>query len=132
MAGAYLGWLAEAQGLAGQVPDGLTTIEEALAAVPEERIYIPELLHLRGELRAAAGADAATVAASFEEAIALARAIGTKLIELRATTSLARFLAGHGRRDEARTRLAPLYAWFTEGFNTPDLQDAKALLEKVG
>ncbi|MBI1816459.1 MAG: AAA family ATPase [Deltaproteobacteria bacterium] len=130
-AGQYLGWLAEAQLLAGQVIDGLSTIEEALTAVPEQRIHIPELLRLRGELRAAAGADVATVEASFNESVALARDIGTKLIELRATTSLARFLARHGRTDEARARLAPLYAWFTEGFDAPDLQDAKALLEEL-
>ncbi|MBI1816688.1 MAG: hypothetical protein HYR72_17050 [Deltaproteobacteria bacterium] len=130
-AGQYLGWLAEAQLLAGQVSDGLTTIEEALTAVPEERLFIPELLRLRGELRAAAGADAATVEASFNEAIALAREIGTKLVELRATTSLARFLARHGRSAEARALLAPLYAWFTEGFDTPDLQDANTLLSEL-
>jgi predicted ATPase len=130
-AGEYLGWLAEAQLLAGQVTDGLATIEEALTAVPEERIHIPELLRLRGELRAAAGADVATVEASFNEAIALAREIGTKLVELHATTSLARLLARHGRTDDARAQLAPLYATFTEGFDTPDLQDAKALLEEL-
>lgn len=129
--GEKLGWLTAAQFLAGQFTSGLATIEEALIAVPEERIFIPELLHLRGELRAAAGADAATVEASFEESIALAREIGSKLIELRATTSLARFLARHGRRDDGRARLAPLYAWFTEGFDAPDLQDAKALLEEL-
>jgi tetratricopeptide (TPR) repeat protein len=130
-AGAYLGCIAEAQLLAGQVSDGLTTIEEALTALPEERIFIPELLRLRGELRAAAGADVATVEASFDEAIALAREIGTKLVELRATTSLARHLARHGQQDEARARLAPLYAAFTEGFDAPDLQDANALLAEL-
>ena len=130
--GEYLGWMAEAQMLAGQVSDGLATIEEALTAVPEERIFIPELLRLRGELRAAAGADVATVEASFEEAIALACELGTKLIELRATTNLARFRARHGRGDEARAGLAPLYAWFTEGFDAPDLVDAKSVLEELG
>jgi tetratricopeptide (TPR) repeat protein len=130
-AGEYLGWLAEAQLLAGQITDGLATIEEALTAIPEERIFIPELLRLRGELRAADGADAATVEASFNEAIALAREIGTKLVELRATTSLARFLSRHGRSAEARALLAPLYATFTEGFDTPDLQDANTLLSEL-
>jgi class 3 adenylate cyclase/tetratricopeptide (TPR) repeat protein len=129
--GLYLGLLAEAQLLGGQVRDGLTTIEQALAAVSEERIFLPELLRLRGELRAAAGADLATVEASFREAIALAREIGTKLYELRATTSLARCLARHGRTDEARAALAPLYASFTEGFDTPDLVEAKAVLEEL-
>ena len=130
-AGEYLGWLAESQLLAGQVTDGLTTIEEALTAVPEERMFLPELLRLRGELRAAAGADIATVEASFSEAIALAHEIGTKLVELRATTSLARFLAGRGRSAEGRALLAPLNATFTEGFDTPDLHDAKALLAEL-
>ena len=82
-------------------------------------------------MRTAAGADVATVEASFNEAIAFAREIGTKLVELRATTNLARLLARHGRTDEARARLAPLYASFTEGFDTPDLQNAKALLEEL-
>jgi hypothetical protein len=109
----------------------VSAIEQALAAVPQERIHIPELLRLRGELRVAAGADVTTVEESFTEAIVLAREIGTKLVELRATTSLARFLARHGRADEARARLAPLYAWFTEGFDAPDLVQAKALLDET-
>jgi hypothetical protein len=129
--GESLGHLAEAQLLGGHIIDGLATIEEALLAVPEERVHIPELLRLRGELRAAAGADVATVEASFEEAIALAREIGTKLVELRATTGLACLLARHGRSDEARARLAPLYASFTEGFDAPDLIAAKALLDEL-
>jgi len=131
-AGQYLGCLAEAQLLAGHVNDGLATIEEALSAVPEERIFMPELLRLRGELRAADGADIATVEASFNEAIALAREIGTKLVELRATTSLARFLARHGRTAEARAVLVPLYGTFTEGGEAPDLVEAKVLLDHIG
>jgi len=131
-AGQYLGCLAEAQLLAGHVNDGLATIEEALSAVPEERIFVPELLRLRGELRAADGADVATVEASFNEAIALAREIGTKLVELRATTSLARFLARHGRTAEARAVLVPLYGTFTEGGEAPDLVEAKVLLDHIG
>jgi hypothetical protein len=129
--GEYLGWLAEAQLLAGQVTDSVATIDEALTAAPEERAFIPELLRLRGEIRAAAGADLAIVEASYTEAIALAREIGTKLIELRATINLARLLARQGRAHEARARLAPLYATFIEGFDAPDLQDAKTLLVEL-
>jgi predicted ATPase len=129
--GQYLGFLAEAQLVAGLVPDGLATIEQALAAVPEERIHIPELLRLRGELRAVAGADVATVEASYREAIALARDLGAKLQVLRATTSLARLLQTAGRAAEAHASLAPLYASFTEGFDTRDLKDAKALLDDL-
>jgi tetratricopeptide (TPR) repeat protein len=129
--GCQLGFLAEAYLVAGQVTDALATIDAALEAVPEQRIWIPGLLHLRGELRAAAGADAAAVEASFREAIALARELGTRLQELRATTRLARVLANHGRAAEARTLLAPLYASFTEGFDTRDLIEAKALLDEL-
>ena len=69
--------------------------------------------------------------ADFRDAIALARKMRAKLWELRATMSLARLLASQGRRDEARTILADIYNWFTEGFDTPDLLDAKALLDRL-
>jgi predicted ATPase len=65
------------------------------------------------------------------EAIMLAEKMGAKSFELRATTSLARLLRDTGRRDEARTMLADIYGWFTEGFDTADLKDAKALLEEL-
>jgi predicted ATPase len=67
----------------------------------------------------------------FVESIALAQKIGAKAWELRTTTSLARLLVSQGRRDEARTRLAEIYNWFTEGFDTADLKDAKALLDEL-
>jgi predicted ATPase len=66
----------------------------------------------------------------FRDVIALAQKIRAKAWELRATTSLARLLNEQGRRDEARTMLAEIYNWFTEGFDTADLKDAKALLEE--
>ena len=130
--GLFLGYLAEAQLVAGVVADGLATIEDALAAVPDEQMHLPELLRLRGELRAAAGADAAAVEESYREAMALARRLGAKMQELRATSSLGRFLRTHGRAAEARELLAPIYASFTEGFDTRDLIEAKALLEELG
>jgi len=130
--GLFLGYLAEAQLVAGVVADGLATIEDALAAVPDEQMHLPELLRLRGELRAAAGANAAAVEESYREAMALARRLGAKMQELRATSSLGRFLRTHGRAAEARELLAPIYASFTEGFDTRDLIEAKALLEELG
>jgi predicted ATPase len=129
--GRTLGWLAEAQLAAGAVTAGLETIEAALAAAPEEVMYVPELLRLRGDLRAAAGADAATVEASYREAVASAHGLAAKLRELQAMTSLARHLRAHGRGAEARELLAPLYASFTEGFDSRDLHEAKALLEEL-
>jgi predicted ATPase len=69
--------------------------------------------------------------ADFREAIALAQKIGAKAWELRATMSLAGMLAKQGRRDEARTMLAEIYGWFTEGFDTADLKDANALLDEL-
>jgi predicted ATPase len=67
----------------------------------------------------------------FRAAIDIARAQSAKSWELRATTSLARLLATQGHRDEARTMLAEIYGWFTEGFDTADLKDAKALLDEL-
>ena len=67
----------------------------------------------------------------FRTAIEIARRQSARSAELRATTSLARLLAKQGRRDEARTMLAEIYGWFTEGFDTADLKDAKALLEEL-
>ena len=69
--------------------------------------------------------------ADFREAIALAQKMGAKAWELRAATSFARLLQDTGRHDEARSILAEIYNWFTEGFDTPDLKDAKALLEEL-
>jgi predicted ATPase len=67
----------------------------------------------------------------FERAIEIARGQSAKSLELRATTSLARLLAKQDRRDEARTTLADIYNWFTEGFDTADLKDAKTLLDEL-
>ena len=67
----------------------------------------------------------------FQQAIEVARKQSAKSLELRATTSLARLLAGQGRRDQARAMLAEIYNWFTEGFDTADLQEAKQLLNEL-
>jgi len=122
--------LAEAQALDGMLDEALGTIEEALQANPEELVFRPNTLTCRGELRLKAGLiDLAD--ADFRDAIALAQKMKAKSWELRATMSLARLLAKQDQRDEARRMLADIYSWFTEGFDTADLIDAKALLDEL-
>jgi predicted ATPase len=127
----FLTCLAEAQALDGKLDDALVTIEEALAANPEELVYRPNALTCRGELRLKVN-QPELAETDFREAIALAQKMQAKSWELRATMSLARLLDHTGRRDEARTMLADIYNWFTEGFDTADLQDAKVLLDQLG
>ena len=122
--------MAEAQALDGKLDDALITIEEALQANPEELVFRPNALTCRGELRLKVG-QTELAEADFREAIALAPTMQAKAWELRATISLARLLASQGRRNEARAMLATIYGWFTEGFDTGDLKDAKALLEQL-
>jgi tetratricopeptide (TPR) repeat protein len=122
--------LAEAQGLAGSIAEALESIEIALQVLPEELAYRPETLRLRAELRLKQG-HAKLAEADFREAIALAQKMSAKALELRATMSLARLLGKTGRRDEARTMLEEIYNWFTEGFDTADLKEAKTLLDDL-
>jgi predicted ATPase len=127
-----LGSLAEAQAKAGHPEEGLTTLAEALALVEQtdERHWEAELYRLRAELLLNQG-DEAGAEASFQKAIEVARRQQAKSWELRATVSLARLWQEQGRVDEARQMLAEVYGWFTEGFDTPDLQEAKALIEEL-
>jgi tetratricopeptide (TPR) repeat protein len=125
-----LAFLTDAQASAGAVTDALETVEQALCANLEEIAYRPEALRLRGELRLRQG-DAKQAEGDFREAIAIAQTMSAKGWELRATMSLARLLDQQGRRDEARVMLAEIYNWFTEGFDTTDLKDAKALLDEL-
>ena len=121
--------------------NGLLTFDEARSAfgtimsgeaTPSQIGAFLMALRVRGELRAKQEARAALAEADFRDAIALAQKMGAKLSELRATMSLARLLVSQGRRDEARTMLAEIYNWFTEGFDTTlDLIDAKALLDEL-
>jgi tetratricopeptide (TPR) repeat protein len=122
-------WLAAAQAQAGGV-DALGTIEQALEANPEEMAYRPEALRIRGELRLKHGRRQ-LAETDFRDSIAMARAMSAKSWELRSTMSLARLLATQNCRDEARTLLAEIYNWFTEGFDTADLKEAKALLDEL-
>jgi tetratricopeptide (TPR) repeat protein len=123
-------WLAEAQGRAGFLADALETVQQALRA-DIEPVFRPESLRIRGELRLKQG-QTAVAEADFRDAIALAACMGAKAWELRATMSLARLLDKQGRRGEAHAMLADLYNSFTEGFDTVDLKDAKALLDELG
>jgi predicted ATPase len=97
------------------------------------RILEAEMRRLKGELLLFSddGAMAEAAAECFREAIEVAQRQSAKSWELRATMSLARLLAKQGHRDEARAMLADVYNWFTEGFDTADLKDAKALLGEL-
>jgi DNA-binding SARP family transcriptional activator/predicted ATPase len=131
--------LAEAQAKAGQPEEGLTTLAEALALVEatDERYCEAELHRLKGELLLMEGDEAEAEASfhqaesCFQHAVEVARRQQAKSWELRATVSLARLWQKQGRVDEARQMLAEVYGWFTEGFDTPDLQEARALLEEL-
>ena len=118
----------------GRLDDGLSALTEALAAADEHenRHYEAEIHRLKGELLLRQDdSNTAEAQSCFERAIEIARRQSAKSWELRATMSLARLLAKQGRRDEARTMLAEIYGWFTEGFDTADLKDAKALLDEL-
>ena len=130
----FLCLLAEACTKSGRIDDGLGALMEALAAVDEHenRQYEAEIHRLNGELLLKQDDSNATDAQNcFERAIRIARNQSAKSLELRATTSLARLLDKQGHRDEARTMLSKIYGWFTEGFDTADLKDAKALLDEL-
>jgi predicted ATPase len=124
--------LAEAQAKAGRPGEGLATLDEALmlAEETEERYWDPELYRLKGELLMLQGEDA-EAEASFLKAIDIARGQQAKSWELRATVSLCRLWQKQGKQEEARQALAEVYGWFTEGFDTPDLQEAQTLLQEL-
>jgi predicted ATPase len=130
----FLASLAQAYGEAGQAEEGLTALAEALATVARtgERWWEAEVYRVQGELFLQQAADrghqAEEAEACFQQALAITRHQQAKSLELRAATSLARLWQRQGKRTEAYDLLAPIYGWFTEGFETADLQEAKALL----
>jgi class 3 adenylate cyclase/predicted ATPase len=131
----YLALLAEAHGTMGQPEAGLTALAEALTLVDTTggRWYAPELYRLKGALLLQQSLDnQAEAEACFHHALDISRNQQAKSFELRAATSLAQLWDQQGKRQEAYDLLAPVYGWFTEGFDTADLQDAKALLEVLG
>jgi predicted ATPase len=125
--------LAEAYGKMGRVEEGLALLDEVLALVrsSDEHMYEPETHRLKGELLLVQGEEG-EAEACFRRAVEVARQRSARLWELRATVSLCRLWQEQGRREEAREKLAEIYNWFTEGFDLPDLQEAKALLEELG
>jgi predicted ATPase/DNA-binding SARP family transcriptional activator len=129
----YLSLLAHVSGKAGRAEEGLTSIDEALseARTHNERWWDAELHRLRGELLLMHGADASDVEAALLRAISIARSQQARSLELRATMSLARLWVAQNRPDDARGRLGDVYSWFTEGFDTPDLQAARLFLAQL-
>jgi class 3 adenylate cyclase/predicted ATPase len=130
----YLVLLAEAYGITGQPEAGLTILTEALTLMDTtgERVWEPELYRLKGELLLQCSSNNHTEAETcFHHAIAIAQNQQAKSWELRAATSLARLWQQQGKRQEAHDLLASVYNWFTEGFDTVDLKDAKALLDEL-
>jgi predicted ATPase len=143
----YLALLAEAYGKVGRAAEGLTALAEALVTVDKtgERSSKAELYRLKGELTLQQNREQGTgnggqkkdtdpqgeAEGYFRKAIAIARQQQAKSWELRAATSLARLWQQQGKRQEAHEMLAAVYNWFREGFNTKDLQEAKALLGEL-
>jgi class 3 adenylate cyclase len=124
--------LAEAYAAIGRPLEGLGRLAEAVEIIErtEERNSEAELYQLRGDLLNATG-DRPAAEESYRQALAVANRQSAKTFELRAATSLARLWRDQGKRTEARGLLAPIYGWFTEGLDTPILQDAKALLDEL-
>jgi class 3 adenylate cyclase/tetratricopeptide (TPR) repeat protein len=126
-------WLAQAHATLGQRADAWECLAEAARIVEatDERFAEAELLHrVPGDLLNDAG-DRSAAEQHYRQAIAVAERQSAKLFQLRASTSLARLWRDQGKRAEARDLLAPIYNWFTEGFDAPDLKDAKALLDEL-
>jgi predicted ATPase len=127
--------MAEAAGYTGHVDQGLHLLAEALAAFETSGRgdMLTEAYRLQGEfLLDQAVPEAVQAEACFQQALTIARRQQAKSWELRAAMSLARLWQQQGKREEARTLLAPVYGWFTEGFDTADLQEAKTLLQELG
>ena len=130
----WLTVLIEAYSTVGQADEGLAVLADALHIVETtgEHFWEAELHRLKGELLLKQSTpDAVQAASCFHHALAVARHQQAKSLELRAAMSLSRLWQRQGKRAEARELLAPIYGWFTEGFDTPDLQEAKALLEEL-
>jgi predicted ATPase len=129
----FLGLLAECCERAGLIDEALDHLATALDAAERtgEQFYLAEIYRLRGEWQFAHRRDEIDAEASFLHAMEIAQRQQAKMWELRATCCLARLQHHQGKRAVARELLAPVYAWFTEGFDTVDLQEAKALLDQL-
>jgi class 3 adenylate cyclase/predicted ATPase len=128
----YFVWQAQAYRMVGQANTAKTLLDEAQQLMERtgERFMEAELVMARAALAADAG-DRVSAESGYREALATARRQHARMFELSAATSLARLWRDQGRRTEAHDLLAPVYGWFTEGFDTPVLKEAKALLEQL-
>jgi len=128
----FITLLAAACEIAGQIQESLALVDEALQIVgwTGERWFAAELNRHKGQLLLQQG-HAEAAEELYREALSIAREQEAKLWELRAAASLARLRRDQSRHAEGRDLLAPVYDWFTEGFDTPDLKEAKALLDEL-
>ena len=129
----YIALLARACEFGGQIEEAVTRLDDALQIVERtgERWFVAELHRQKGELLLRQG-RAEIAEELYCEALSIAREQEAKLWELRAAVSLARLRRDQDRGAEARNLLAPIYGWFTEGFDTADLKEAKALIDELG
>jgi predicted ATPase len=130
----YLSFLARAYADLGRFDDAWRYIDEATTAVEttKERLFEAEIRRIAGEIALLSPQpDAAKAEAYFEHALAVSRRQQAKSCELRAAMSMALLWRDQGKVQQARELLAPVYGWFTEGFDTRDLKEAKALLEEL-
>jgi predicted ATPase len=128
----YIALLASAYEIAGQMEDALTHLNDALQVMKRtgEGWFAAELYRHKGQVVLRQGHTEAAEEL-YRNALSIARKQEAKMWELRAVVSLARLRHDQGRRAEARELVAPVYGWFTQGFDTPDLQEAKALLDQI-
>jgi predicted ATPase len=128
----YLALLAEACVKAGEAEEGMSLLDEALTAMRAtgERYYEAELHRLKGSLLLARGEDENQAERSFGRAMEVSRQQGTRSLELRTATSLARLWHKQGKKAQGRQLLEETYRWFSEGFDTPDLREARCALLK--
>ena len=130
----FLSVLARAYLDSGELGQAAATLDEALSVATEARAlyFFPEVLRTKGKLLLLQDQDHPEAAqACFQEAVTMAREQDARSFELRAAMSLARLWRDQGKVQQARELLAPVYGWFTEGFDTRDLKEAKALLEEL-
>jgi predicted ATPase len=131
----FLALLADTYGRCGQLAAGLDVLDEALAAAQnaDEYWWVADIYRLKGQMLLSLGAgNSAAAEEYYKRAISTAQRQSAKSLELRASTDLARLWYSQKKCDEARGLLASIYDWFTEGFDTPDLKDAKGLLDLLG
>jgi predicted ATPase len=129
----FLALLADALLRADRTEEGLNVIAEAEALIERsgETRWQAETVRLKGVLMERAGAAIEDIEATYQRALGIARGQEARLLELKAATSLGQLWHGRGKASEARELLGPLYAWFTEGFDTPDAKRARALLDEI-